>query len=129
MFSADPLVRILFDPEEKIAHWTEFDVGGHFPGSTVARYTAPDGKGVLLAGDAVFPNDDGQSVSFMRSYPNLIPLSAAVVRRLADQVTGLEIDRLYNNFRARVPERAGEVVELSARRYIEWVSGTHDHRT
>jgi len=108
--------------------WVE-QVGGHFPGSTVARYTAPDGKGVLLAGDAVFPNDDGQSVSFMRSYPNLIPLSAAVVRRLADQVTGLEIDRLYNNFRARVPERAGEVVELSARRYIEWVSGTHDHRT
>ena len=90
---------------------------------------APDAKGVLLAGDAVVPNGDGRSVSFMRSYPNLIPLSAAVVRRLADQVTGLEIDRLYNNFRARVPERAGEVVELSARRYIEWVSGTHDHRT
>lgn len=31
VFSADPLVRLLFDPEEKIAHWTEFDLGGHFP--------------------------------------------------------------------------------------------------
>lgn len=31
VFSADPLVRLLFDPEQKISHWTEFDVGGHFP--------------------------------------------------------------------------------------------------
>lgn len=31
VFSADPLVRLLFDPEQKISHWSEFDVGGHFP--------------------------------------------------------------------------------------------------
>jgi pimeloyl-ACP methyl ester carboxylesterase len=31
VFGADPLVRVLFDPERKVAHWTEFDVGGHFP--------------------------------------------------------------------------------------------------
>ncbi len=124
-----PAVHLWETPHEVVPDvWVE-QVGGHFPGSTVARYTAPDGRLVLLAGDAVFPNDEGQSVSFMRSYPNLIPLSAAVVRRLADQVTALGADRLYNNFRAVVPERAGEVVELSAQRYVEWVSGTHDHRT
>jgi epoxide hydrolase len=42
VFSADPLVRVLFDPEQKISHWTEFDVGGHFP-----AMEQPD----LLAGD------------------------------------------------------------------------------
>ncbi len=104
-------------------------VGGHFPGSTVAHFTGADGQGVLLAGDAIFPGPDGRTVSFLRSYPNRIPLSAAVVRRIADQVGRLEFDRLYNNFRGVVPERAGEVVRASAQRYIEWVSGTHDHLT
>ncbi|GAB3807305.1 MBL fold metallo-hydrolase [Humibacter antri] len=59
-------------------------LGGHFPGSTAALWDAgAEGRGVLLAGDAIFPNPNGTSVSFMRSYPNLLPLSAAVVERLA----------------------------------------------
>ncbi len=104
-------------------------IGGHFPGSTVGLFTAADGCGVLLAGDAIFPGPDGRTVSFLRSYPNRIPLSAAVVRRIADQVARLDFDRLYNNFRGVVPECAGEVVQTSAQRYIEWVSGTYDHLT
>jgi pimeloyl-ACP methyl ester carboxylesterase len=31
VFGADPLVRHLLDPEQTIAHWSEFDRGGHFP--------------------------------------------------------------------------------------------------
>lgn len=31
VFGASPLVRLLFDPEKKIGHWTEFADGGHFP--------------------------------------------------------------------------------------------------
>ena len=30
LFAAQPVVRRLLDPEEKIAHWSEFDAGGHF---------------------------------------------------------------------------------------------------
>lgn len=42
VFSADPLVRMLFDPEQKIAHWTEFDVGGHFPAMEQPELLASD---------------------------------------------------------------------------------------
>lgn len=31
VFGASELVRLLFDPEHKIGHWTEFAEGGHFP--------------------------------------------------------------------------------------------------
>jgi hypothetical protein len=30
VFDADPIVRRLFDPDHEIAHWSEFDHGGHF---------------------------------------------------------------------------------------------------
>ena len=40
--ATDDLVRRLIDPEEKLAHWSEFDRGGHF-----AAMEAPD----LLMGD------------------------------------------------------------------------------
>ncbi|GMA41928.1 MBL fold metallo-hydrolase [Mobilicoccus caccae] len=104
-------------------------IGGHFPGMTVAHYTAADGCGVLLAGDGIYPGPEGLTVSFLRSYPNRIPLSGAVVRRIAEQIGRLEFDRLYNNFRDMVPERAQEVVQESARRYIAWVTGENDHLT
>ena len=31
IFGAEPFVRTLLDPERRIAHWSEFDAGGHFP--------------------------------------------------------------------------------------------------
>lgn len=31
VFGADPIVRVLMDPERKIEHWSEFASGGHFP--------------------------------------------------------------------------------------------------
>jgi epoxide hydrolase len=31
VFGADPIVRILLDPDQSIAHWSEFEQGGHFP--------------------------------------------------------------------------------------------------
>ena len=124
-----PAVRLWETAHEIVPGVHLEQVGGHFPGSTVARFTGADGRGVLLAGDAIFPGPDGRTVSFLRSYPNRIPLSAAVVRRIADQVGRLDFDRLYNNFRGVVPAAAGQVVQDSAQRYIEWVSGAHDHLT
>lgn len=41
-FNADDLARPLFDPEGKIAHWSEFKTGGHFPAME---------EPALLAGD------------------------------------------------------------------------------
>lgn len=105
-------------------------VGGHFPGSTVALWSdAPTlGRGVLLAGDAIFPVADG-GVTFLRSYPNRIPLSGAVVRRIADRVGRFEYDYLYNNFGAAIGPGADATVQRSAMRYVDWVSGANDHLT
>ncbi len=99
-------------------------------GQTVAEWrTGNGGAGVLFAGDAVFPNPDRRTVSFMRSYPNRLPLSGAVVRRIAAQLDGLHYDRLYNNFGARVPTDAKAVVGRSALRHAAWVEGDHDDET
>ena len=105
-------------------------VGGHFRGQTVAEWRSGNGgAGVLLAADAVFPNPDRRTVSFLRSYPNRLPLSGAVVRRIAAQLDGLHYDRLYNNFGAMVPTDAKAVVGRSALRHAAWVEGAHDDET
>lgn len=105
-------------------------VGGHFAGSAVLEWTyGAAGRGVLLAGDAIFPNPDHRTVSFLRSYPNRLPLSGAVVQRIADTVGELQFDRLYNNFGDVVLRDAKEVVRRSARRHAAWCNGEHDDLT
>ncbi|GAB2508232.1 MBL fold metallo-hydrolase [Paramicrobacterium agarici] len=104
-------------------------IGGHFPGSTIAHWAdGADGRGVLFAGDAIFPTPDG-NVTFLRSYPNRIPLSPAVIRRMADFVKRYRFDVLYNNFGASAGPDAEAIVERSAQRYIAWTSGANDHLT
>ncbi|QPZ37885.1 MBL fold metallo-hydrolase [Paramicrobacterium chengjingii] len=104
-------------------------IGGHFPGSTIAHWNiGAGGRGVLFAGDAIFPTPDG-NVTFLRSYPNRIPLSPAVIRRMADFVQRYRFDVLYNNFGACVPRDAAAIVQRSADRYIAWTSGANDHLT
>ena len=108
---------------------TLYELGGHFPGSCVALWSAgAAGRGVLLAGDTIFANPDG-TASFMRSYPNRIPLSGAVVQRVASHVERFEFDRLYNNFRGIIPVDARAIVRRSADRHAAWTSGANDHLT
>jgi hypothetical protein len=126
-------------PDEAIQPWSDdlellpgislTQPGGHFPGSAVAHWEGADGRGVLLAGDTIMANPDRTSVSFMRSYPNRIPLSAAVVERIAAHVARYEFDRLYNNFTGVIPTDAGAVVQRSAARHAAWVRGDFDHLT
>ena len=126
----DPLVELYDERREIAPGLTLHRVGGHFRGQAVVEWsTGNDGKGVLLAGDAVFPNPDRRTVSFMRSYPNRIPLSGNVVQRVAAQVEGLHFDRLYNNFGDVVPVDAKQVVRYSADRHAAWTRGDFDHLT
>jgi len=104
--------------------------GGHFPGSAVVHWAGgADGHGVLLSGDTIFANPDRTSVSFMRSYPNRIPLSGQVVERVAAHVGRFAFARLYNNFDGVVPQDAYDVVQRSAHRHAAWVRGDFDHLT
>lgn len=103
--------------------------GGHFPGSVAVHWTGEDGAGVLLAGDTVMVNPDLASVSFMRSYPNRLPLSGNVALRIAEHLDRFQFDRLYNNFALRIDRDAKSVLAASARRHADWASGVHDDLT
>ena len=94
--------------------------GGHFDGFQVLHWPAgAGGKGVLLSGDQPYVCMDRKWVSFMYSYPNLIPLSAAAVRGIADKLEPWSFDRLYGGFWGKVVERdAKNAVRRSADRYI-----------
>jgi hypothetical protein len=126
----DPAIRTWSDTLEVVPGVTLWQLGGHFPGSAVAHWTAGAGDGgVLLGGDTIQANPDRATMTFMRSYPNRIPLSAAVVERITRAVEVLEFDRLYDNFGKTVDTDARAAVRRSADRYIGWVRGDFDHLT
>lgn len=99
--------------------------GGHFDGSAVAHWPhGADGRGLLMTGDTIQVAADRQHVSFMRSYPNLIPLDGRAVTRILDAVRPFDYDRIYGGWWDRVVESgAVEAVEASARRYLRWIGG------
>lgn len=126
----DPVIRPWSGTLEPLPGVTMTQPGGHFPGSAVVHWaTGADGGGVLLSGDTVFANPDRTSVSFMRSFPNRIPLSGAVVERVTKHVEQFAFDRLYGNFDNVIPSDARQVVRRSADRHIAWVRGDYDHLT
>lgn len=127
---ADPFIRFWSGDLEVFPGVTLRTVGGHFPGSAVAHWTAgANGRGALLTGDSIFPGPNGKWVTFMRSFPNTIPMSAAVVDRVARKAIERPFDRLYGNFGGVIDTDARAVVRRSADRYMAWVRGDFDHLT
>ena len=126
----DPVVGTWSGEREVLPGLTLSQPGGHFPGSAVLHWAAgADGRGVLLSGDTIFANPDRRSVAFMRSFPNHLPLSAAVVERVATHVSRYPFDRLYGNFATVIDRDARAIVRASADRHIAWVRGDHDDLT
>ena len=125
-----PELRTWGEPFEVVPGIRASQPGGHFPGSAVALWTAgAGGRGVLLSGDTIAAVPAEGWVTFMRSYPNKIPLSAVVVGRVSAAVDELAFDRLYDNFGGVVASGARDGVRRSAQRYISWVRGDHDDET
>lgn len=126
----DPVIQPWKQPFELAPGLTLTQPGGHFPGSAVVHWAAgAEDRGVLLSGDTIFPNPGGQSASFMRSFPNRIPLSAAVVDRVTKAVEVFEFDRVYGNFDNSIDTDAKQILRFSADRHMAWVRGDHDHLT
>lgn len=94
--------------------------GGHFEGGTVLHWPAgADGRGAILSGDILQVVQDRRWVSFMYSYPNLIPLPASAVGRIAAAVGPFAFDRIYGAWWGRVVATdAKAAVQRSADRYI-----------
>lgn len=99
-------------------------LGGHFDGSAVLHWSNGDsGDGVLCTGDTIQVAADRRWVSFMRSYPNLVPLPATEVARISDVVGQLRFARLYGGWWERsILEDAEVAVQRSAERYLRAVS-------
>jgi hypothetical protein len=95
--------------------------GGHFPGSAVLHWPqGAGGRGALLAGDTLQVVPDRRYVSFMYSYPNLIPLNAPAVEGIVKAVEPLAFERLYGGWwDAVVPADAKAAVRRSAGRYLK----------
>jgi hypothetical protein len=100
--------------------------GGHFPGSAVAHWTgAADGAGVLLSGDSVTVVQDRSWVSFMWSYPNLIPLDQRELNGIESALRPLRFDRIYGGWWGREVAADGEaVVRRSIARYRMAITDT-----
>ena len=98
--------------------------GGHFPGSSVLHWAGgASGRGALLAGDTIQVVQDRRYVSFMYSYPNLIPLSAAAVEGIVRAVEPYPFDRIYGGWwDSFVASGAKEAVKRSAERYLKAIN-------
>ena len=133
--------RWLMRPDAAVRHWSgSLDVlpgvrlvqcGGHFPGSAVLHWAAgAEGRGVLLTGDTLPVVADRRYVSFMRSFPNYVPLPAASVERIVERLAPLGFDRIYDGWWSSVLEEdAHQAMLRSAERYARWVNGDENPDT
>ncbi|HZT25546.1 MAG TPA: MBL fold metallo-hydrolase [Pseudolabrys sp.] len=126
----DPAVE-LWDGETKEL-WegvTLIRCGGHFPGGTVLHWAGgAGGRGLVCAGDIITVAQDRKWLTFMRSYPNFIPLDARTVKRLGEAMAPFKFDVLYGHYFDRVIGKdAKQVLERSIERYVAAVSGTRGY--
>jgi hypothetical protein len=123
-------------PDPLVEHWTGethelpggltlLRLGGHFAGGTVLHWPAgAEGRGTLLSGDIVQVLAHRRSVTFLWSYPNMLPLPASEVRRIVSTLDEWEFDRIWGAWWRRVIRSgARDVVRASAERYVRAAGG------
>jgi hypothetical protein len=119
--------RIQFWEGSTLSLWdglTLINLGGHFEGGTVLHWpTGASGKGALLTGDIITVVQDRRYVSFLRSYPNLIPLGASAIGRIVERIEPFSFEQVYGGWwQANVHADAKAAVKRSAERYLRWIS-------
>ena len=116
----DPLLRFWEGETDAIGDGlTLIRCGGHFAGGTVLHWAGgADGRGALLSGDIVQVIPDRRFVSFMWSYPNLVPLPAAAIDRIVSALEPHGFERIYGAWwDAHVMTDAKGAIMRSAARY------------
>ena len=118
---ADPAVRFWSGERQALGGGlTLIRCGGHFEGGQVLHWAE---RGALLAGDIVQVIPDRRYVSFMYSYPNLIPLPASKIELLVAALEPFRFETIYGAWWDRVIERDGSgVVRRSADRYLRAIA-------
>lgn len=109
------------DRQDLFGGLTLIRCGGHFEGGTVLHWADGDGgEGGLLTDDIIQVVQDRRFVSFMRSFPNYIPLSASAVARIVKSVEPFPFKGIYGAWwDAIVSEDGPSVVKRSAARYLQ----------
>jgi hypothetical protein len=118
-------------PDPLVEHWdgdtydltgglTLLRLGGHFAGGTVLHWPdGADGHGTLLSGDIVQVLPHRRSVTFMWSYPNMLPLPASEVERIVGILDDWEFDRIWGAWWGRtIRSGAKDAIRRSAERYV-----------
>jgi hypothetical protein len=102
--------------------------GGHFPGGAMLHWAqGAEGRGVVCSADIATVNLDRKSFTFMRSYPNNIPLSAQAVRTIGAALEPFRFDRVYSHFFDRVVAAgAKKILQTSVERYVAAIGGAYD---
>jgi hypothetical protein len=118
---SDPVIK-LWDGETLplLPDVTLIRGGGHFPGGAMLHWgKGANGRGVLLSSDIATVTMDRKFLTFMRSYPNLIPLSEKDVTRIATALAPFSFETIYGHYFDRViPEEGKKVLEVSVARYL-----------
>jgi hypothetical protein len=120
----DPVIHFWeADSYEVTAGVTLIRCGGHFDGGTVLHWAqGAGGKGAVLCGDILAVGPD-RKISFMRSYPNLIPLDAGSVYRIADALALWTFDAIYGSSWDKIIATGGKtVLTQSVQRYVAAVA-------
>lgn len=121
----DPCIKLWSGETQDLGQGiTLIRTGGHFAGSAVLHWAAgAGGRGVLMTGDTITVVPDTRWMSFMYSYPNLIPLPAAKVRDIAARVEPYPFERIYSAWWDRVSDRDAKArMAASVERYIAAIS-------
>ena len=102
---------------------TLINPGGHFEGGTVLHWPGgANGQGALLTGDIIQVVQDRRYVTFMRSYPNLIPLGPTEIHRILERIEPFTYQHIYGAWwKANVHADAKAAVKRSAERYLRWI--------
>jgi hypothetical protein len=124
-------------PSDRVKHWsgetlqllpdvTLVRCGGHFPGGTVLHWAkGAEGRGVVCAGDILTVTTDRKFLSFMRSYPNFLPLSEGEVTGIGAALEPFGFERIYGHYFDRVIAKdAKAVLRKSVARYVAAINGT-----
>ena len=122
----DPAVKLWDGDSLKLASGlTLIRCGGHYAGGTVLHWAAgAGGRGALLTGDIVQVIPDRKFVTFMRSYPNMVPLSAPAVSRIGAMLEPFQYEVIYGAWFDRDFVHDGKaVVKRSIARYLAAIQG------
>lgn len=121
----DDAVRLWDDRQTLAPGVTLVRCGGHFAGSAVLHVAdAADGRGALLVGDTLMVLPGHRRVSFMRSYPMLLPLPERYLDRLLAALDTVAFDRIHGGWSGVSVDSGGrEAVTRSAELYRAWLTG------